>query len=76
MTGEIIFERFLDQQVIEKTVAFCRGRNIALIAYADDKIICQQRNEQTDKIAVYHEPTPIEFPSGGLHAIALSRPER
>jgi Cof subfamily protein (haloacid dehalogenase superfamily) len=62
--GKLIYERFLEPEIITEVVQFCCKEKLSLVAYVGDRIICQQRDAQTDSIVVYKEPLPEEFPLG------------
>jgi Cof subfamily protein (haloacid dehalogenase superfamily) len=62
--GKLIYERFLDSEVIAEVADFCHTEKLSLIAYVGDKIMCKQRDTHTDSIVVYKEPLPEEFPLG------------
>jgi Cof subfamily protein (haloacid dehalogenase superfamily) len=65
--GNLIYERCLPDDVIERTVDFCDKHSIAVIAYAGEAIYCRSRCEQTNKITIYSEPLPEIFPRGLDH---------
>ena len=67
----IIYERFLDNNVIERTVEFCTQHDVALIAYGGDEIYTQKQCCYSSKITDYHEPHPTVY-SQGLHKLQLN----
>lgn len=62
--GEVIFERFIDVDVIRYAEEFCDQHDLTLIAYAGDQIYCRKRSIETDRINDYCEPFPLEYPMG------------
>lgn len=63
-TGLLIHEKFLGFSEINDVERFCDLHGVALIAYADQKIFCKKRCDQTDKIGTYSEPPPDVYSSG------------
>ncbi|CAM9138156.1 unnamed protein product, partial [Choristocarpus tenellus] len=69
---DVLYERLLELDVIKAVTNFCRDRGMSVIAYSGDRIVCSKRDEQTDKITDYLEPTPEaigsleEAAAGGL----------
>ena len=68
LNGELIYERLLEQEVIEMAVSFCKEENLSLIAYAGDRVFCERRTLETDKVVAYKDPEPETF-SQGLHKL-------
>jgi Cof subfamily protein (haloacid dehalogenase superfamily) len=62
--GNLIYEKFLGFEEIADVVQFCDLHNVAVIAYAGDRIYCRQRCRQTDKIGQYSEPPPDVYANG------------
>lgn len=58
--GSLLFERALPQDVSLKIVALARRLDVSLIAYAGngDEIVCEQKDNETDKVEMYKEPNP------------------
>lgn len=63
-SGNLIYEKFLGFGEIANVVQFCDLHNVAVIAYAGDRIFCRQRCKQTDKIGQYSEPPPEIYARG------------
>ena len=66
--GELIYERNLEDDVIQRIIDFCHKHNASLLACAGDVIYCKERNENTIRITTYSDPIPIEVPEG-LHTL-------
>lgn len=62
--NEIIYERLLENNVIEIVEEFCEIHNLGLIAYCGERIIAKKTCEKTNFIQIYKEPIPDEFPEG------------
>jgi len=62
--NEIIYERLLDNNIIEIVEEFCQEKNLGLIAYCGEKIIAKKTSEKTNFIQIYKEPIPDEYPKG------------
>ena len=60
----IIYERFLDNDTIKKSVKFCELMNIAVVAYAGDDIYVTKQSYYSTKITDYREPSATEHPQG------------
>ncbi|GJD12122.1 Putative phosphatase [Galdieria sulphuraria] len=56
--GKICHEMVLDTEVALKVCELGRELGISLVGYERDRIVCETRNEETDKVIPYHEPTP------------------
>jgi Cof subfamily protein (haloacid dehalogenase superfamily) len=63
-SGDLIYERWLTDDIIEAVENFCDLNDLALIAYAGEEIYCRQQCKQTNKIAVLSEPHPTVFSEG------------
>ena len=63
-SGVLIYEKFLGVSEIADVVRFCDQQEVAVIAYAGDRIFCRQRCRQTDKIGEYSEPPPDVYSPG------------
>ena len=68
--GKMIYEQFLDPDIVKGVEEFARQQHVALIGYCSDQIFTQHRDAQTDKITIYHEPIPTVHASG-LHTLPL-----
>ena len=62
--GNLVYERLLENQIVVDVVNYCQRNKVSVIAYCGDKIYCQSRSAQTDKIVIYHEPIPDIFTQG------------
>lgn len=56
--GNILHEQQLGAEVIKLACAFGREQNVTLTAYCNDRILCNEANEHTDRLTWYKEPTP------------------
>ena len=68
MDGSLIYERYLDGEVIAIAVKLCHRENIAVVACAGDQYFCEKTSSNTNKLSEYHEPLPQVF-SSGLHKL-------
>lgn len=64
LDGQLIYERYLEPRIIERVETFCEMESLALIAYGGERILCKQLCAQTNKLPLYSEPIPDEFPLG------------
>ena len=64
LDGQLIYERYLESRIIERVETFCEMESLALIAYGGERILCKQLCAQTNKLPLYSEPIPDEFPLG------------
>lgn len=62
--GHLIYERFIDENALAISEDFFSKENMAIVAYAGDRIFCQKRSPQALKVCDYGDPEPEEFPSG------------
>jgi len=67
--GGLIYERFLDDDVIIAIQNFCDDHSIPALAYAGEEIYCRSRSALTDKVTELFDPLPIEFPLG-IHKLS------
>jgi Cof subfamily protein (haloacid dehalogenase superfamily) len=56
--GELISEEFLDPKTIELVEKFCDENQLAVIAYAGERILTYKKSKYTDLIVEYAEPSP------------------
>ncbi|GJQ10751.1 hypothetical protein GpartN1_g2542.t1 [Galdieria partita] len=56
--GKICHETVLDTEIAFKVCELGKELGISLVGYERDRILCEQRNQETDKVIPYHEPTP------------------
>lgn len=61
--GSVRYQRTLDQDLAEEIAQFAAEMDCAMVAYAGNRIITDQRNELTDIFIRYHEPTPEPYGS-------------
>jgi Cof subfamily protein (haloacid dehalogenase superfamily) len=66
-SGEAIYRRFLEDEVIIKVIKFCELNDVSAIAYCGDRIFCTKNNNKTIKILDYKEPLAEEYPKGIIH---------
>ena len=62
--GELIYQRFLEFDVIASCEEFCERNSLSVIAYAGDRIIAKKLTDQTNKIVQYCEPIPEVYQRG------------
>lgn len=70
--GSVRHQQSIDASVVSEINAFARGQRLSLVAYSGADILTEQRNQYTDRLIAYHEPTPIEVES--LVELLDSRP--
>lgn len=56
--GSILYERWLELEVVQQCVSFAEENNLTLAAYCGERIITSSTNEHTDRLIFYREPTP------------------
>ncbi|KAG5176139.1 HAD-like domain-containing protein [Tribonema minus] len=57
--SKVIYERLLGADIGREVAQFCRDRNMSLIAYSGDRIVCTRLEDKyVTTIADYHEPFP------------------
>lgn len=56
--GAVLHSRPLAPELIRDAIAFAAEHRLALTAYLGDRIVCERRDEQTDRLIFYKEPTP------------------
>lgn len=72
MNGKLIFERFLDLDVLQASLQACELFGSNVIAFAGSAIYCQAPSDKVNSIlASYAEPPPVVF-SDGLDRLHLS----
>lgn len=54
----IILQRLLDEEVLREAITFADRHELSLTAYCGDRIVCHTRDEHTDRLIFYGEPTP------------------
>lgn len=69
--GELIHARYIDDDIIHKTVAFTKEHNIGLISLVGDRILCDEHSEHTDKLADYGEPLPELYSPGIVNLYSM-----
>eukprot|EP01035_Chromulina_nebulosa_P017869 gene17869-23485_t len=62
--GELIYEKNLEDDVINLIVNFSETYKIPLLGYSGEEIYCKKRCSQTDKVTDFSDPIPIEIPDG------------
>eukprot|EP00871_Galdieria_phlegrea_P005011 jgi/Galph1/5510/GphlegSOOS_G4192.1 len=56
--GRICYEKFLDKEIVRRIVQLSKELSVTLVGYHQDRIVCEERNAETDKVIPYHEPVP------------------
>jgi len=71
--GTVLESVALDAAVAERVIRFADDRGVTAVAFCGETILCDRRNEDTDRLLAYGEPTPEAAPApGGLReAVAL-----
>ncbi|PSC69494.1 haloacid dehalogenase-like hydrolase [Micractinium conductrix] len=54
----ILYSRQLEEDIILEAIAFAEQHGLTLTAYCGDRIMCKERDEQSDRLIWYKEPTP------------------
>jgi hydroxymethylpyrimidine pyrophosphatase-like HAD family hydrolase len=54
----VVYSRLLDEEVLRDCLKFAESRHVSLTAYCGDRIVCSARDEHTDRLIFYGEPTP------------------
>ncbi|KAH7622674.1 putative Endoribonuclease YBEY, chloroplastic [Nannochloris sp. 'desiccata'] len=62
----IIYQRLLEEEILQEAIDFAEEHNLSLTAYCGDRIVCKTRDEHTDRLIFYGEPTPEGI--GPLHS--------
>jgi hypothetical protein len=44
--------------VIRDVASFCNSRQVSLVAYSGDRIVCEATDKETDRLVQYWEPEP------------------
>ncbi|TFJ86987.1 hypothetical protein NSK_001321 [Nannochloropsis salina CCMP1776] len=57
--GDVIYERMLDPQVALDVMRFARDRNVSLIAFNGDRILCEKMDATIASVTQQHEPMPV-----------------
>ena len=56
--GNTLYSHTLEPHILRTCIALANTLNVALVLYASDRIICETRNDHTDRLIFYGEPTP------------------
>ncbi|KAK4523290.1 hypothetical protein GAYE_PCTG50G1183 [Galdieria yellowstonensis] len=56
--GKICHEKVLGNELALKVCELGKELGITVVGYERDRILCETRNEETDKVIPYHEPVP------------------
>jgi Cof subfamily protein (haloacid dehalogenase superfamily) len=62
----IIYQRLLEEEILQEAIEFAEKHKLSLTAYCGDRIVCKTRDEHTDRLIFYGEPTPEGI--GPLHS--------
>ena len=70
-SGEPVQQLLLPAPVIQEMNTFATKRSISLVAYTtDDRIVCSETDEHTDKIIPFNEPVPEAIAAAGMSVLA------
>lgn len=56
--GNTLYSRTLESHILQTCIDLASNLNVALVLYGSDRIICEARNDHTDRLIFYGEPTP------------------
>lgn len=60
--GEVVYERTLEAAVALDVMAFAREKDVSLIAFNGDRILCEKMDESIASVTAQHEPMPEVVP--------------
>ena len=63
-TGELIYEKLLDNEIISRVVQFCEENGVAVVAYAGERIFCKRACVQTDYLKTWSDPAVEVYADG------------
>lgn len=56
--GSILYERWLEPEIVQQCVRIADEHNLTLAAYSGERIVTSSTDEHTDRLIFYREPTP------------------
>jgi len=56
--GKTVFSNSLSREILQTLLEVSKDLGITMVLYSHDRIICCERNELTDRLIFYGEPTP------------------
>lgn len=56
--GNEMCSRVLSFEIVAQVVELAAALSLTLVLYSSDRIICEERNDHTDRLIFYGEPTP------------------
>ncbi|KAK9829817.1 hypothetical protein WJX72_008049 [[Myrmecia] bisecta] len=56
--GSLLYSECMDIDVAEDCIRFAEEHGLSLAAYTNDRIICAEQDEHTDRLIPYGEPVP------------------
>jgi len=56
--GEVIYSNPLPDELAAEGIDFAKSRGVSLVAFCKDRILCEARDEQTDRVLDFGEPAP------------------
>ena len=65
--GNVLESLTLPAVAAEAICGYCRIRGISVVAFCEEKIVCEKRDAQTDLVMEYGEAEPISVPTLSLY---------
>ncbi|CAI7886148.1 unnamed protein product [Closterium sp. NIES-53] len=56
--GTLLYERAMAEDVARQVIRFGKAEGVTLTAYCGERILCEERDEHTDRLIPYGEPIP------------------
>lgn len=56
--GNTLYSHTLESHILRTCITLARKLNVTLVLYGSDRIICETRDDHTDRLIFYGEPTP------------------
>ena len=70
-TGLEIYSRALEKNIILDAIQFAKRKDLTLVAYCGDRIVCESTDKHTDRLNFYKEPPPESIGDLARHAETL-----
>jgi len=61
--GKVLESVTLPQVAVDAICGYCRIRGISVVAFCEEKIVCERRDKQTDLVMAYGEAEPVCVPT-------------
>jgi len=61
--GNVLESVTLPQVAVDAICGYCRIRGISVVAFCEEKIVCERRDKQTDLVMEYGEAEPVCVPT-------------